>query len=126
MSNYRDEAVAEVLRDTDTFADWLYSECFGADVCGERPHIKEASAEDFKHLKMPQLVALLFDAGQPANVTQAARDEISNRYLALPSTQAYIDRIVDRDETAHEHESMFDRIMGGHPLRSFPAIRRAA
>ncbi len=123
--DYIADATAQVLRDVDTLTDWIYAECMLAEEVSERPRIKEASAEDFKHLTVPQLVALLFDAGQPANVTQAARDEISNRYLAQPSTRARIDKLADRAEDDHERECFFDRLMG-NPLREFPAFDRRA
>lgn len=128
MSDIAD-ATAEVLVDVDSLLDWAYSECRHS-FATKWPRVSEATAEDFGHVTVANLVSLLFDAGQPAGVTKAARDALSERYVADPDVQARIKVIAQRiaDERAEgerqdraEYQEQFDRLMG-RPV--FPSLRR--
>lgn len=95
------EATAEVLVDADSLLDWIYGECLHT-FPTKWPRVAEATAEDFGHVTVANLVSLLFDAGQPAGVTKAARDALSERYVADKDVQARIQLTAQRiaDERA--------------------------
>ncbi len=123
QTSYYAEAPAEVLADSEAYADWQYAECHGK-KSQKWPHMVEASAEDFSHVDVCKLVSLMNDFGQPAIVTQAARDAIVNRYLnektvreriacraLILEKQAAEDERKDREEL----EAQFRRVMDWGP-----------
>lgn len=119
-TNYTSDAAAELLADADTLIDWIGSECL-ATYSTKWPHIEEATAEDFSHATVANLVSLLFDPGQPAATVIAARDAISNRYLMLPANLHKINVIADRlaaqeaedrRQDREELNAQFKRVMG--------------
>lgn len=124
------DATAEVLVDADSLLDWAYGECQHT-YPTKWPRVSEATAEDFKHVTVANLVSLLFDAGQPAGVTKAARDALSERYVADPEVQARIqltaqriarERAEDERQDREERESDLRRSLG----YVYPASKVAA
>lgn len=107
MSDIAD-ATAEVLVDVDSLLDWAYSECRHS-FATKWPRVDAATAEDFRHVTVANLVSLLFDAGQPAIVTQAARDALSERYVADADTQARIKDVAQRIANEREEDERQDR-----------------
>lgn len=87
------EARAAVLRDVDSFGDWLGAELYQAPVQRFERQLKDVTPEDFKGWTVPRLMALALDAGQQRLTRVAALDAISARYLALPGSVAYVERL---------------------------------
>ncbi len=102
------DATAEVLVDADSLLDWAYGECLHT-YPTKWPRVSEATAEDFKHVTVANLVSLLFDAGQPASVTKAARDALSERYIADLDVQARIKVTAQRIADEREADERQDR-----------------
>ena len=95
----RSDAEEAILRDPDTFSDWLSAKCMGVAQVREQRVLREVTAEDFTAWPVGRLIALLFDVGQPDMTIRAARDAIAARYLADPR----IKRLTD--EKAREIEN---------------------
>lgn len=87
LTQANDEARSKVLRDVDTFADWLGGECYCSLVQEPRPSLRDVTAEDFADLPTDAVVALLLDPGQPTRTTIAARDVLAARYLATQTAR---------------------------------------
>lgn len=91
-----EEARTEALRDTDSLVDWLSGECFQAKTSALQPMLREKTAADFAGWTTPDLVALLFDQGQPMATTRAVRDCLADRYCERDSIKTFI-----ADRAAH-------------------------
>lgn len=90
MAAATSEARGEELRDADSVVEWLSGECSRVSVLPIMPLLRDKTASDFKDFSSAALVALLFDAGQPANTTRAVRDALSDRYCERPTVAARI------------------------------------
>lgn len=124
MSDIAD-ATAEVLVDVDSLLDWAYSECRHS-FATKWGHMHAATAEDLKHVTVANLVSLMFDAGQPAGVTKAARDALSERYVADPDVQARIKVVASRIAAEREADEAQDRAEREDDLRSALGYSKAA
>lgn len=87
----REEARAEALRDTDTLADWMSGCCYLAKASAFQPVQRDKTAVDYLHWSTPDLIALLFDQGQPAQVTRAVRDVLADRFTGGDAVSKWID-----------------------------------
>lgn len=92
-----EEARAEALRNSDELAEWLTGACYCVKPAAWQPVLRDKTAADFAGWAIPDLLALLFDAGQPATTVVAARDALAERYCAQPAVAAWI-----ADRAAHE------------------------
>lgn len=88
-----EEARAEALRNADELAEWLTGACYLAKPAAWQPVLRDKTAADFAGWSTPALLALLFDAGQPAATTVAVRDALAERYC---TQQAVADGIAER------------------------------
>lgn len=88
-----EEARAEALRNSDEIAEWLTGACYLAKPSAWQPVQREKTAIDYLQWSTPDLVALLFDQGQPAQITRAVRDVLADRYCAQ---QSVADSIAER------------------------------
>jgi len=75
-----EEARSEALRDADELAEFLSTGCYRYATLPLMPLLRDKTAEDFADWSVAALLALLFDAGQPAQTTVAARDALASRY----------------------------------------------
>ncbi len=124
------DATVEVLVDADSLLDSAYGKCLHT-YPTKWPRVSEATAEDFKHVTVANLVSLLFDAGQPASVTKAARDALSERYITDPDVQARIKVTAQRIADEREADERQDRAEREADLRRslgyvYPASKVAA
>lgn len=88
----REEARAEALRDTDTLADWISGHCYLVKVSEWAPVQRDKTAIDYLHWSTPDLIALMFDQGQPAQITRAVRDVLADRFTGSDSVSKWIDQ----------------------------------
>ena len=103
----RAEAEAEALRDVDGLAEWLSSACYMVPAQKLQPVLRDKTAEDFTSWTIPALLALLFDAGQPAQTTMAARDALRARRLISPMVARDVEQQTDEraGEIAEQEEA---------------------
>ena len=92
----------DVLSDVDTYADWLYGRCMKATIVhcriGYVPRDPAHLLNYLAALDIPQLVSLsLYPSVETAG---AAMWELRQRYLADPSTKAYIRRLAAEKEAS--------------------------
>ena len=85
-----EEARAEALRDSDSFAEWLTAACYAVKPSDWQPVLRDKTAADFAAWTVPDLLALLLDAGQPASTTLAVRNALAERYVSQPPVAARI------------------------------------
>lgn len=124
------DATAEVLVDVESMLDWAFGECRHT-FPTKWPSMNEATAEDFKHVTVANLLSLLFDLGQKPGVTKAARDALAERYLALPEVKERIEVIAGRIARERAADDAQDRAEREHDLRRslgyvYPSSRVAA
>jgi hypothetical protein len=79
------EAAAEEIedkwcREVDSIQDWIAGECYLKPEQEWSPSLNHREA-DFSETPIPQLLALVFDAGQPARTVAAAAFELRERYV---------------------------------------------
>lgn len=87
-------AVAELMRDTDSLADWLYGSCYMATPAKWERSLRGITEHDLDGWSVPRLLALAFDSAQHSTTRSAALDAIQKRYLA--STDDLMRRVMAR------------------------------
>ncbi len=87
----RAEARDEALRDSDEITEWLSGHCYLAKVSPWQPVQRDKTAIDYLHWSTPDLIALMFDQGQPAQITRAVRDVLADRFTGSESVSKWID-----------------------------------
>lgn len=85
-----EEARAEALRDTDSFSEWLQQCCMYRKPSEFQPLQRDKTAIDFLGFAANDLVSLLMDQGQPAQITRAVRDVLADRYCATENVAKWI------------------------------------
>ena len=76
------EAVSELMRDTDSLADWLGGQCYQAKPAAFEPLRRGITEHDLRGVGIPRLLAMVFDAGQPDKTRLAAVEAIQHQYMA--------------------------------------------
>lgn len=80
----RAEARDEILRDADTMAEWLSTQCMYRALTKVRVHLTADKLQQLIDDGLPtaDLFAISMDAGQPRECRTLALDTIAERYLA--------------------------------------------